>query len=267
MLLFDVGFINIRFLDILDILIVAYFLYLIFKLLKGTIAFNIIIGVLLLYVIWWIVNLLQMRLLVLLLGKFVAFGVIILIIIFQPEVRKFLLYLGNSTLKGRFAFLIKYFNKNVNLTTLTSEKIDEIKKAIFSLAKSKTGALIIFTSMDDPVISDKNGIVINGEISEELLESIFDKHTPLHDGAVIVINEKIYTAGTILPVSANPSIPKKYGTRHRAAIAATEIGEGAAIIVSEETGKVSYAFGGKLESDLNQDQVFNKLLKIFNLNK
>ncbi len=267
MFLFDIGFINIRILDILDILIVAYFLYLIYKLLKGTIAFNIIIGVLLLYVIWWIVNLLQMRLLVLLLGKFVAFGVIILIIIFQPEVRKFLLYLGNSTLKGRFTFLKKYFNKNLNIQTLNSDKINEIKRAIFDMAKSKTGALMIFTSYNDPVLTDKNGTVINGEISEELLESIFNKHTPLHDGAVIIIDEKIYTAGTILPVSSNPNIPKKYGTRHRAAIGATEIGEGAAIIVSEETGKVSYAFGGVLETDLNEDQIFSKLLKIFNINK
>ena len=267
MFLFDIGFINIRILDILDILIVAYFLYLIYKLLKGTIAFNIIIGVLLLYVIWWIVNLLQMRLLVLLLGKFVAFGVIILIIIFQPEVRKFLLYLGNSTLKGRFTFLKKYFNKNLNIQTLNSDKINEIKRAIFDMAKSKTGALMIFTSFNDPVLTDKNGTVINGEISEELLESIFNKHTPLHDGAVIIIDEKIYKAGTILPVSSNPNIPRKYGTRHRAAIGATEIGEGAAIIVSEETGKVSYAFGGVLETDLNEDQIFNKLLKIFNINK
>ncbi|HHB52609.1 MAG TPA: TIGR00159 family protein [Saprospiraceae bacterium] len=223
MYLFEVGFINIRLLDILDILIVAYFFYLIYRLLKGTVAFNIILGVIVLYIFWWVVNLLQMRLLVLLLGKFVAFGVIILIIIFQPEVRKFLLYLGNSTLKGRLTFLNKYFNKSFRLPSVNLDKVNEIKRALIDMGKDKTGALIVFTSHNDPIINEKNGTLINGEISEELIESIFNKNSPLHDGAMLIIDQKIYMVGAILPVSSREDMPKKYGTRHRAAIGATEV--------------------------------------------
>ena len=266
MFLFDIGFINIRVLDILDILIVAYFLYVIFKLLRGTIAFNIIIGVLILYIIWWVVNLLKMQLLVLLLGKFVAFGVIILMIIFQPEVRKFLLYLGNSTLKGRFAFLNKFLSKNFQIKEADYDKINEIKRALFNMAKGKTGALIVFTTYNDSILSENNGIVLDSQISQELIESVFNKTSPLHDGAMIIIGNRISSVSTILPVSISPDIPSKYGTRHRSAIGATEIGNGSAFIVSEESGKISFAQGGKMETNLNEDQVFNKLLNQFKIN-
>jgi len=263
MFLFDIGFMNIRIWDILDILIVAYFMYLIYKLLRGTIAFNIIIGVIILYAVWWIVNMLKMRLLVLLLGKFVAFGVIILIIIFQPEVRKFLLYLGNSTLKGRLAFLRRYFDKNFVVNEVNYKNLTEIKNAILSFSRSKTGALIVFTSITDPVINEKNGVLIKGEISEELIKSIFNKCSPLHDGAMVIIDDKIYSASVILPISTREDIPTHFGTRHRAALGYSEISEGHVFVVSEETGKVSYAYGGKLYVDLSEDEIFEKLIKIY----
>jgi len=264
--LIEIGFLDIRILDIVDILIVAYFFYLIYKLLRGTIGFNIIIGVLLLYMIWWIVNLLKMQLLTQLLSKFVAFGVIILIIIFQPEVRKFLIYLGRSTLKGRLNFFNRYFKTSFQLEQMDYEEVNEIKRAIFDLASKKTGALILFTNTSDPLLSSKNGIVIDGKISYELIESIFNKNSSLHDGAIVIIKEKIYTASTILPVSSNPDIPNEFGTRHRAAIGATELGNSSVFVVSEEKGIVTYAYGGKWHSDLNEEQVFNYLLKIYNIN-
>ncbi|MGE5356143.1 MAG: diadenylate cyclase [Deltaproteobacteria bacterium] len=266
MFLFEIGFINIRLLDILDILIVAYFLFLIYRLLRGTIGFNIIVGVLLLYIIWWVVNLLQMQLLIQLLGKFVAFGVIILIIIFQPEVRKFLIFLGRSTLKGRFAFLNRYFKSSFQLQSMDVDEINEIKRAIFDLASKRTGALIVFTNSSDPLAASKNGIVIDAKISYELIESIFNKTSSLHDGAIIIINGRIFTAATILPVSSTTDLPNYFGTRHRAAIGVTENGNSAVFVVSEETGKVAYAIGGKLQTDLNEEQVFNKLLKLYNIN-
>lgn len=265
MLLFDIGFLDIRFLDILDILIVAYFLYLFYQLLRGTIAFNIIVGVLILYVIWWVVKILDMKLLELLLGKFGAFGVIILIIIFQPEVRKFLIFLGNTTLKGRFKFLNKFFSKSFEIEKVNHNEINKIKRAIFNMAKTKTGALIVFSTYNDSIVNENNGVMLDAKISQELIESIFNKESPLHDGAMIIIGNRIHSVGTILPVSTNPEIPKKYGTRHRSAIGITEVGNSAAFIVSEETGKVSYAYGGKLETNLNEDKVFNKLLKQFNI--
>ncbi len=146
------------------------------------------------------------------------------------------------------------------------EEVNEIKRAIFDLASKKTGALILFTNTSDPLLSSKNGIVIDGRISYELIESIFNKNSSLHDGAIVIIKEKIYTASTILPVSSNPDIPNEFGTRHRAAIGATELGNSSVFVVSEEKGIVTYAYGGKWHTDLNEEQVFNYLLKIYNIN-
>ncbi len=263
MILFDIGFINIRFLDILDILIVAYFLYLIYKLLKGTIAFNIIIGVLVFSAIWWLVNILKMQLLILLLGKFVAFGVIILIIIFQPEVRRFFLYLGNSTLKGRFKFINKLFFQKFNNQNIDLKVVKEIQTALINLASEKTGALIVFTDFNDSIINEKNGIVLDAKISHELIESIFKKDSPLHDGAMIIIGNRIYSVGTILPVSPSTDISSKYGTRHRAGIGITEIGNSSVFIVSEETGKIAFSNGGQLETNLSKEQVLERILAQF----
>ncbi len=263
MILFDIGFINIRFLDILDILIVAYFLYLIYKLLKGTIAFNIIIGVLVFSIIWWLVNILKMQLLIFLLGKFVAFGVIILIIIFQPEVRRFFLYLGNSTLKGRFKFINKLFFQNFNKQNIDLKVVEEIHTALINLAMKKIGALIVFTDFNDSIINEKNGIVVDAKISHELIESIFKKDSPLHDGAMIIIGNRIYSVGTILPVSPSAHISSKYGTRHRAGIGITEIGNSSVIIVSEETGKIAFSNGGQLEINLSKEQVYERVLTQF----
>ena len=263
MVLFDIGFINIRFLDILDILIVAYFLYILYKLLKGTIAFNIIIGVLVFSVIWWLVNILNMQLLKLLLGKFVGFGVLILIIIFQPEIRRFLLYLGNSTLKGRFKFINKFFYQGFTKQNVDKKVVKEIHQALINLANEKTGALVVFTDFNDSIINEKNGVLLDARISHELIESIFKKESPLHDGAMIIIGNRIYSVGTILPVSPSTDISSRYGTRHRAGIGMTEIGNSEVLIVSEETGSISYAKSGQLEADLDQKQVYNKILEQF----
>ena len=264
--LFDIGFINIRLLDFVDILIVAYFLYLIYKLLKGTIGFNIIVGVLLIYLIWWIVNLLKMQLLSQILSKFIAFGVVILIIIFQPEVRRFLIYLGKSTLKGRLSFLNTYFKSNLDLQSFENDEITEIKRALFDLAKENTGALIAFVAENDPLLSSKNGVLLEAKISYEIIESICNKTSPLHDGAILIKNNRLYSASAILPVSSSTKIPNTFGTRHRAAIGATENSNASVFVVSEETGEVSYANGGNLEINLNEEQVFNRLLTIYKLN-
>lgn len=256
MYLFDIGVINIRFLDILDILIVAYFMYLIYKLLRGTIAFNIIVGVLVLSIVWWIVNVLDMKLLILLLGKVVAYGVIILIIIFQPEVRRFLLYLGNSTLKGRFKFINKFFFSSFNSNSIDLSIVEEIQTAILRMSKGKIGALIVFTDFSDPIINEKNGTVLDAKISHELIESIFNKDSPLHDGAMVISENRIYSVGTILPVSSNTDISSEFGTRHRSGIGITEIGNSVVIIVSEETGKIAFSSEGVLKTDLDENQVF-----------
>ena len=259
--LIDIGFLQLRLLDILDIVIVAYLMYMIYKILRGTIAFNIFIGVLLLYLVWWIVGLLQMQLLSLLLGRFVAFGVIILIIIFQPEVRRFLVYLGNSTLKGRFGFFERFFNQQTRLNSIQEQKINEIKRAVINLAASKTGALIVLMNGRDPEMFSGNGTRLDSAISQALLESIFNKHAPLHDGAVIIHKDRIYHAGTVLPISTNPDLPKSLGLRHRAAIGLSENANVAVFVVSEESGEISYAFQGKMEQDISEDMLLEKLAK------
>ncbi len=257
---------NIRVLDILDILIVAYFLYLIYKLLKGTIAFRIIIGVLLLYVIWWIVNVLDMQLLELLLGKFVGYGVIILIIIFQQEVRKFLLFLGNSTFKRRFTFINSFFDKNF-IAENDKLIIEEIKSALLNMSKTKTGALLVFSSYGENILVEKNGIILDSKINRELIESVFNKYSPLHDGAMIITGRRIHSVSSILPVSANHDIPKRYGTRHRSGIGISEVSSAIAFIVSEETGAISYARGGVLKSNLDEKAIEKILEYQFNRNK
>lgn len=259
--LIDFGLIELRLLDIVDILIVAYLMYLIYKLLRGTIAFNIFIGVLLLYLVWWVVGVLDMQLLSLLLGRFVAFGVIILIIIFQPEVRRFLVFLGNSTLKGRFGFFERLFKQQSRLDAKQEQRINEIKKAIVHFKKKKWGALIVLMNGRDPEMFSGNGVRINSEISHALLESIFNKSSPLHDGAVVISKERIFSAGTVLPISNNPDMPDQLGLRHRSAMGLTESTNTAVFVVSEERGEISYAYQGKLVRDITEDDLLQKLTK------
>jgi diadenylate cyclase len=259
--LIDIGIIELRLLDIVDILIVAYLMYLIYKLLRGTIAFNIFIGVLLLYLVWWIVGVLDMQLLSLLLGRFVAFGVIILIIIFQPEVRRFLVFLGNSTLKGRFGVFERIFNQQSRLDAVQEQRVNEIKRAILKFQEKKTGALIVLMNGRDPEMFSGNGVRLNAYISQSLLESIFNKNSPLHDGAVIISKEKIYSAGTVLPISNNPDLPKDIGLRHRSALGLTESTITAVFVVSEERGEISYAFEGKIYRKISEQQLLEKITK------
>lgn len=259
--LIDIGFLELRLIDIFDIVIVAYLMYLIYKLLRGTIAFNIFVGVVLLYLVWWIVGVLEMQLLSMLLGRFVAFGVIILIIIFQPEVRRFLVILGNSTLKGRFGFMERIFKTDSILDATQEQQVNEIKKSLIKFSKEKTGALVVFMNGRDPGMFNNNGTLLNADISQVLLESIFNKKSPLHDGAVIIAKGKIYSAATVLPISSNPKLPKALGLRHRSALGLAESTNTAVFIVSEERGEISYAFQGKIERKLSEAKLLEKITK------
>lgn len=227
-------------------------MYKMYNLLRGTIAFNIFIGVLTLYFAWWLVERLDMNLLSLLLGKFVGFGVIILIIIFQPEVRKFLLMLGNTALRGRLNFLKSILGDKWSKDLTVDEKVvNHIVNAFEEMSEKKTGALLIFANSNISDNLGNSGVLINADISQSLLENIFYNKAPLHDGAVIISNGKIKAASVVLPVSSNDKLPKKLGLRHRAGIGMTEKTNSAAFIVSEETGKISYAFEGKLKGNIS----------------
>ena len=246
-------FINIRILDIIDILLVAFLLYELYQFLKGTAAIKIFFGIIAIYLMWKVVKALQMELLSEILGAFISVGFIALIIVFQPEIRNFLLMLGTHS----------FFNKK-NTHNGPTLNTDPIIQACQKMAETKTGALIVLAQKNILEQFVDTGEIINAEISEPLLENIFYKNSPLHDGAVIIINNKIKAARCILPVSSNPAIPPRFGLRHRAATGVTEQSDAIAVIVSEQTGKISYCKYGKITSNVKIGALKNYLEKEFN---
>lgn len=246
--------------DILDILVVGYLMYTAYQLLRGSVAINIFIGVVLLYVVWWLVRALKMDLLSLLLGQFVSVGVIIIAIVFQPELRRFLLLLGNQTLRGRLNFLKSISERNSDWQIETQQ----IKKALLNLSKNHTGVLIILANDIRLQSYIDTGLLIDSRIDGTLLQSIFNKDSPLHDGAVIIENHRLKAAKCILPVSDNQKLPAEAGLRHRAALGISEVSNVMAFVVSEETGKISTAYQGKLRMDLDEktlDEILNAFYK------
>lgn len=209
------------------------------------------------------VDYLEMNLLSTLLGKFVGYGVLILIILFTSEIRKFLLLLGDTTLKGRLKFLDQFFGEQREIITSEFDEIaDVITEASFHLAKTNTGALLVLTHEDIPQITN-TGSRIDANINGYLLESIFFKNSPLHDGAAVVKRDKIIAASCILPVSKKDSISKDLGLRHRAAIGMSETHETLSLIVSEETGEVSTALRGVINRNLSPTQLKAEIANYF----
>ena len=237
----------------IDILVVAALLYSIYRLLKGSIAFNIVVGILLLYVMWGIVGVLEMPLLSEILGQFISVGFIALIIIFQPEIRRFLLYLGNTTLKGRADFLRRFLKTSLSVSQ--DDKVVPIKRALIKMSRNKTGALIVFPKQFTDESTNESGQFINAEITEDLILSIFNRKSPLHDGAMIISGDKIRKVSVVLPISSRPDLPAKIGLRHRAAIGASENSDTAVFVVSEETGQMSFAYKGALFQDVNEERI------------
>ena len=208
-----------------------------------------------LYVVWWLVNQLEMDLLSAVLDQFVSVGVIIIIVIFQQEVRRFLLFLGNTTWGQRVNFLSRFLDRNLQDDEQKKEHIDILIRALRRMGRKKVGALIVFAKDINLEGIIDSGVALDAQISEPLLESIFNKESPLHDGAVLIGNGKIRAASCILPVSENPNLPKNAGLRHRAAVGITEKLNVAAVVVSEETGKISIAYDGQLQRGLTQTQL------------
>lgn len=258
-----IGFLPITIWDVLDVLIVGYLMYRIYKLLRGSISFNIFVGVITLLVTYWLVDLLNMRLLAQLLDSLVQIGVLIIVIIFQPEIRRFLLFLGDTTLQQRSNFWRRIRDKDEeSYNGEDNQYIQALTQALLRMSKRKTGALIVLAKglhLDHIV---ESGVKMKADVSRQLLESIFFKNSPLHDGAVVISDRKIYAASCILPVSDNPNLPSNVGLRHRAAVGITEKADVASFIVSEETGFVSYAHDGKLHR-LDSEQALRKALERF----
>jgi diadenylate cyclase len=238
------GFLKIRFLDVIDILLVAFILYEIYNLLKGSVSINMLFVIVAMFFVWRITDALQMELLREILGAFFSVGIIALFIIFQPELRQFLLSLGKPDFiqKRRRRFLFWHFSEDSPYIV----DIDKIVYACQKMSNSRQGALIILTRQHDLRIIKDTGQYLNADISVDLLENIFYPNSPLHDGAVIISGNKIEAARCILPISKSPRLSANTGLRHRAAVGVSEQSDAIAIAVSEQTGKISYAEGGEL---------------------
>ena len=235
-------FIEFSLLDVLDILLVALLLFYIYKLLKGTVAINIVIGVAIIFVIWKITEVLNMEMLSGILGTLLGGGVIALIIVFQQEIRKFLLMIGttNFTNKRNFLKQLKFLQTEIGSEINT----EIIINACQSLSKSKTGALIVIERTNTLDFLINTGDNMNALVNEAILESIFYKNSPLHDGALIIRDNFIVATRVVLPISDNTKIPARFGLRHKAAIGVSEKTDAVCLLVSEETGEISYIKDG-----------------------
>ena len=237
---------------IIDLAIVVFLLYCFFKIVKGSRAWQLIKGIALLIIATWVSGLLNLKILNWILTGIMNLGVIAVIVIFQPEIRRALEQLGTNK-------LARFFGIEKDLSTKTKEDIYKIVIASTELSKAKTGALIVIER--DIKIQDiiNTGIPMDAEVSPQLLFNIFEPKTPLHDGAVIISNNKIAAAACVLPLADDKDIAKELGTRHRAAIGISKESDSIVVVVSEETGKISVAKDGTLIADVRED-VLKKIL-------
>lgn len=246
-------------LDVLDIVLVATLLYYIYKLLKGTVAINIVIGIAFIFLIWQITLALRMEMLSGILGYLLSGGVIALIIVFQQEIRKFLLMIGTTNFSTKKSFLkqLKFLQ-----TEIASEvDTDTLVTASKNLSKTKTGALIVIERTNSLDFLINSGDVMNALINDAILQSIFYKNSPLHDGATIIRDNFIVATRVVLPVSSSEKIPARFGLRHRAAIGISEKTDAVCLLVSEETGEVSYIKDGEFEHFSDYNELNQKMKK------
>lgn len=236
-------FLNLRILDVVDIVLIAALLYYLYKLVKGTVAVNIFIGIVIIYFVWKLTQLLQMEMLSNVLGEFIGVGMFALIVVFQQEIRKFLLMIGSTNFARRRRFLqtLKLIKDDLE----TPNDIEAIVKACENMGKSNTGALIVIqrnTSLD---FVKNSGDTMKILVNQPIIESIFYKNSILHDGAMIIEDNYITATRVVLPVSNDRTIPLRFGLRHRAAVGITEKTDAVALVVSEETGQISYIKDGE----------------------
>ena len=239
--------------DVIDIFLVALMLYYIYRLMKESRSLNVFIGIMVFVVVWLFVSqILEMRLLGSIMDKLVSVGVIAIIILFQQEIRKFLYNLGaHRRVKG----LLRFFSSDDKKDQRDKESIMTIVMACMNMAKGKMGALIVIergAPLDDIC---ETGDIIDANINQRLIENIFFKNSPLHDGAMVISKKRIKAAGCILPVSHNFDIPKELGLRHRAAMGISQSSDAIAIVVSEETGRISVAIKGEFRLRLSAEQL------------
>ncbi len=247
------GFIPFTFIDFLDIFLVACLLFIIYKAVRGTNAPYIMVGIVMVYIGWVIVKALNMELLSTILGQIISVGVIALLVIFQPELRRFLFTIGRRQKEFDFIYRFFSFNRKQNSTDTSP-----IISACMDMSEDKVGALIVFRLSDDLEYLIEGGIPIDAKITTSIIKNIFFKNSPLHDGAIVIDNNRIVAAKCILPVTQS-NVPKSYGTRHRAAIGVSEMTDAVVLVVSEETGAVSIVKSGQIKHKIELHKLGTEL--------
>jgi diadenylate cyclase len=263
-LLFKIGFLQVSWVDLIDIALVSILLYQVYKLIKGSIAMNIFLGILALYLVYLIVRAAQMELLANILGQFMGVGVLAMIVLFQPEIRKFLLVIGRGTeFRDNFFKTIAHWKNQYQ----DDFDINQVIEAAKTLKASKTGALIVFSRDTELKFYAETGDSLEAQVTKRLLLSIFNKNSPLHDGAVIIHKGRIKAARCVLPVSENDNLPPNFGLRHRAAVGMSENTDTLVMAISEETGRLILARNGKYLRGLKLKHVEIKILEYLHNNE
>lgn len=255
---------QISFKDIIDILLVAVLLYQSYKLLKSSGATNVFIGIFTFIVAWFLVSyVFKMELLGTIFNHLMSVGAIALIVIFQEEIRTFFSRLGSHSNWRILSQLSRKFRNNTTQSE-TDQNVLHIVMACKNMSKTKTGALIVIENNQELKSYAQTGEEVDATISSRLIENIFFKNTPLHDGALIISNRRILSAACILPVSKNQQIPQRLGLRHRAALGISEKSDALAIVVSEETGGISYALNEQIHTGVKPEELENILSQHMN---
>lgn len=257
-------FIDIKTIDIIDIVVVALIMYYLYRLIRGTHATAIISGIVLIYVIWVAVVALKMELLASIIGSVTGVGILALVIIFQPELRRFLQMLGNQGQSRQKTILSRIFNFRHSKGTDT-DFINPVVRACGDMSAAKTGALIVVRQDGNLQEIVDTGVMIDAIISASLLKNIFFKNSPLHDGALIIDKNRIVAAKCVLP-STRSEVPLSFGMRHRAALGISEVSDAIVIVVSEETGGISVAHNGKIDTGLSSTELKAQLMQLTSVN-
>ncbi|MFM7091731.1 MAG: diadenylate cyclase [Bacteroidota bacterium] len=256
---YNIGSMTISPLDLIDFFIFSFIIYQIYTLLRGNFGYGLFLGILLLFIIWWAVNALDMQLMSSLLNQFINVGVIILVIIFQPEIRRFLLFIGNTTLRKKSNFLSRLLMPKPGVKSDRERQIMALSSALLRMSRDRTGSLLVLSGDISLESIIGTGTLLDAVVTRRLIESIFNKKSPLHDGALIISKGRAAAASCILPLSENGNLPSDVGLRHRAALGISERYAVAAIVVSEENGHISTCFQGLMKYQVSNEELLTFL--------
>lgn len=235
--------------DVIDILIIAVMLFYVYKMMKSSGTLSLFYGVLIFFVLWILAaEIFDMRLTGSILDKFMGIGLIVIVVLFQDQIKRFLIDIGSH---GRMRYFRKIFRHDGGEEEIKRKEITAVVYSCMSMSRSKTGAIIVFQRKVPLTTYEDTGDMIDADVNVRLIENIFFKNSPLHDGAMIIADNKIKSVGCILPVSHSMEIPKSLGLRHRAALGMSQATDAVCVVVSEETGNISVAIGGELKIKLS----------------